>query len=230
MKPERIFGVVVTTPDKVEGLRTEDSAKRKEYPIFSGLLAYFPDALAEVAHISYLGNQKHNPGQPLHHARGKSNDHLDCAARHLIQAQWDEGDENHLAEAAWRVLAELQVRCERKRNLSPPAGTTTDQCGSNMTPEGRVKAKVKRILKEYTPNPYSFWPVQTGMGASTLDCLICIKGKFVAIETKAKGKWLTERQKIVAGQITTAGGIVIVVTPETDFEWLVQYLEKLCRT
>ena len=64
----------------------EDSAKRKEYPVFSGLIDYFPDALAEVAHISYIGNQKHNPGQPLHWSRDKSNDHLDCIARHLLQA------------------------------------------------------------------------------------------------------------------------------------------------
>jgi hypothetical protein len=31
-------------------------------------LDYFPDALAAVAQISYQGNQKHNPGEPLHWA------------------------------------------------------------------------------------------------------------------------------------------------------------------
>lgn len=88
----------------MNGPLPEDSAARKTYPMYSGLLAYFPAALARVAHHSYLGNEKHNPGQPLHHARGKSDDHLDCAARHLT-----EGD---LEGAAWRILAALQLKCE----------------------------------------------------------------------------------------------------------------------
>lgn len=88
----------------MNGPLPEDSAERKTYPMHSGLLAYFPAALAEVAHHSYLGNEKHNPGQALHWARGKSDDHEDAAARHLT-----EGD---LVGAAWRILAALQLRCE----------------------------------------------------------------------------------------------------------------------
>ncbi len=61
-----------------------DSAERKLTPIVSGCLDYFPAALAGVARISYAGNQKHNPGEPLHHARGKSTDHADCIVRHLM--------------------------------------------------------------------------------------------------------------------------------------------------
>lgn len=61
-----------------------DSAERKEVPMASGLLAYFPAALAGVARVSKLGNDKHNPGQPLHHARGKSSDHADCIIRHMV--------------------------------------------------------------------------------------------------------------------------------------------------
>lgn len=82
----------------------EDSAARKTYPLYSGVLQYFPDALAAVAHHSYRGNEKHNPGQPLHWDRGKSDDHLDAAARHLV-----EGD---LVGLAWRALAALQLRRE----------------------------------------------------------------------------------------------------------------------
>ena len=99
----------------------EDSAERKTYPLYGGVLAYFPAALAKVAHHSYLGNEKHNPGQPLHWARGKSDDHLEAAARHLT-----EGD---LTGAAWRVLAALQLQCEAEgapmapgaRNIIPDA-------------------------------------------------------------------------------------------------------------
>lgn len=92
----------------------EDSAARKTYPLYSGVLQYFPAALAAVAHHSYLGNEKHNPGQPLHWARGKSDDHLDAAARHLA-----EGD---LVGLAWRALAALQLDCETKgASVSPGA-------------------------------------------------------------------------------------------------------------
>lgn len=69
-----------------------DSNVRKEVPMWRGLLRYFPAALAGVARISFLGNQKHNPGQEMHHARSKSNDHGDCVVRHLT----DVGD--YLAE------------------------------------------------------------------------------------------------------------------------------------
>lgn len=61
-----------------------DSAERKNYPLFEGCIAYFPAALAGVARHSKMGNDKHNPGEPLHHARGKSTDHKDCIVRHLI--------------------------------------------------------------------------------------------------------------------------------------------------
>lgn len=78
----------------------EDSAARKTYPMYSGLLMYFPSALAAVARHSYLGNEKHNPGQPLHHDRAKSGDEADALLRHLA-----EGD---LVGVAWRALSLLQ--------------------------------------------------------------------------------------------------------------------------
>jgi hypothetical protein len=61
-----------------------DSNERKNIPVFSGVLKYAPAALAGVARISKAGNDKHNPGQELHHARGKSNDHGDCVIRHAM--------------------------------------------------------------------------------------------------------------------------------------------------
>lgn len=60
-----------------------DSNARKKIPLWSGCIAYFVAALAGVARHSMRGNDKHNPGQPLHHARGKSMDHADCIERHL---------------------------------------------------------------------------------------------------------------------------------------------------
>lgn len=106
------------------------SAERKRFPIYSGVLAYFPDALARVAEVSFMGNEKHNPGQPLHWSRQKSADHKDCAARHLIQSQWEDlteqGAEDHLAEAAWRILAALQIREEQRYTLDAPDNAVDD--------------------------------------------------------------------------------------------------------
>lgn len=93
----------------------EDSAERKTYPLMSGLMDYFPSALIAVAHHSYLGNQKHNPGQQLQHNRSLSTDHLDAAMRHLL--------ERDLEGAAWRVLAALQLQLEAEGAPIAPAAT-----------------------------------------------------------------------------------------------------------
>ena len=86
---------------------------RKERPIARGVLDYFPDALAEVARVSFIGNQQHNPGEPLHWAREKSTDHADCVARHLIERGTIDTDGlRHTAKIAWRALAMLQEELE----------------------------------------------------------------------------------------------------------------------
>lgn len=104
-----------------ESKRMEDSAIRKGMPLFSGVLMYFPDALLAVAEHSRKGNDKHNPGQPLHWARGKSTDQADCIARHLLDIgpNWDEKDPEfgsyHATALAWRALALLQTVLEREK-------------------------------------------------------------------------------------------------------------------
>lgn len=98
-----------------------DSQNRKNKPVFSGVLMYFPDALMAVAEHSKKGNDKHNPGQPLHWAKGKSTDHADCIARHLIDIgpNWDAIDPEtqslHAQALAWRALALLQTVLERAK-------------------------------------------------------------------------------------------------------------------
>lgn len=100
----------------------EDHAARKAIPIVSGALDYFPAALAAVAELSRVGNEQHNPGEPMHHARGKSNDHADCIVRHLL----DRGQVyevtiegkvhrvRHSVAVAWRALALAQEELERE--------------------------------------------------------------------------------------------------------------------
>lgn len=99
-----------------------DSAYRKAFPITTGLLDYFPDACAAVAEVSYLGNEKHNPGQPMHHARSKSNDHADCIGRHLVERGGFDGKLRHSAALAWRAMALLQEELEREHKLPLPRG------------------------------------------------------------------------------------------------------------
>lgn len=101
-----------------------DSKERKNIPLATGLLDYFPAALAAVANVSFVGNEKHNPGQPLHHARGKSMDHADCIMRHLLErGSVDAGTKlRHSAEMAWRALALLQEELEKEEGAPLPRG------------------------------------------------------------------------------------------------------------
>ena len=96
-----------------------DPTERKKIPIYSGVLKYFPDAIAAVAAVSFAGNEQHNPGEPLHWARHKSTDQEDTLARHLMEAgSIDSDGHRHSAKAAWRALAILQLEIEADRNNS----------------------------------------------------------------------------------------------------------------
>ena len=101
---------------------TEDKKQRKESPMARGLLDYFPDALVAIAHVSYVGNEQHNPGEPLHWSKDKSSDHADCIIRHLIERGTTDTDGlSHSAKAAWRALALLQIELDTRQALSSPA-------------------------------------------------------------------------------------------------------------
>lgn len=90
-----------------------DATARKAVPLMRGFLDYFPAACAEVAHVSKVGNDQHNPGEEMHHARGKSTDHADCIVRHLVDRGTKDVDGlRHSAKVAWRALALLQEELE----------------------------------------------------------------------------------------------------------------------
>ena len=94
-----------------------DAQKRKECPIASGVIDYFPDALAAVAHCSWVGNEQHNPGQPLHWDRAKSTDEADALIRHFVErGTMDVDGVRHSAKVAWRALALLQKEIENERS------------------------------------------------------------------------------------------------------------------
>lgn len=105
-------------------LDTLTSEQRKQYPMSSGLVDYFADALALISHVSWTGNEKHNPGQPLHWSRWNSTDHADCVMRHHSTRDNEEHGIPfmHMAEEGWRVLAMIQEAMEEYYGLDLPRG------------------------------------------------------------------------------------------------------------
>lgn len=92
-----------------------------------------------------------------------------------------------------------------------------------MTPESKVKEKIKTILKER--GAYYAMPIGTGFGNSGVpDFLVCLNGEFLAIEAKAgKGKPTALQEKNMR-DIEAAGGLTLVVN-ETNIEDLKIWLK-----
>ena len=100
---------------------THNSQQRKDMPVFSGVLSYFPDAILYLSEISKAGNDKHNPGQPLHWDRSKSTDEPDAMVRHTIDRAkgiiFDTDGFRHSGRIAWRAMAFLQKELEDANKL-----------------------------------------------------------------------------------------------------------------
>ncbi len=92
-----------------------DYTDRKRSPLCTGCFDYFPRALVAVSQLSLIANDKHNPGEPLHWSKHKSNDHADCLLRHLVDRGTpdpDMGGLSHSVHVAWRALALLEIELE----------------------------------------------------------------------------------------------------------------------
>lgn len=115
---------IVAETENVIKDRIGDAADRKAVPLFAGVLAYFPDAFVELARLSKIGNDQHNPGEPLHWARGKSGDELDALTRHLLDAgSIDTDGVRHSTKLLWRAAANLQKELERDLGLPLSRGS-----------------------------------------------------------------------------------------------------------
>lgn len=77
-----------------------DAKARKAIPVYTGFVKYFPRAMAAVAHHSFVSNEQHNPGEPLHWAMEKSTDEKDAMMRHILEEDW--------THVAWRAMANLE--------------------------------------------------------------------------------------------------------------------------
>jgi len=91
-----------------------------------------------------------------------------------------------------------------------------------VTPEGKVKEKVKKLLKEH--GAYWHCPVQNGMGAPSLDFVCCYRGRYFAIEPKAGNKKPTPRQELTIKQIRDAEGLAFVINEESGMDELEDWL------
>ena len=99
-----------------------------------------------------------------------------------------------------------------------------------MTPEGRVKAKVKDWLK--ARGVWFYMPVQSGLGVSGIpDFICCWRGRFLAIETKAAGKRANTsavQDHQIAG-IHKAGGMAIVIDDVSQLDELERRYDEIKR-
>ena len=83
-----------------------------------------------------------------------------------------------------------------------------------MTPESRVKKKVKAILEKL--GCYYFFPATGGYGKSGVpDVVACFKGAFIGIECKAGSNKPTALQELNLSQIREAGGMAVVINEDT---------------
>jgi hypothetical protein len=93
--------------------------ERKELPIATGVLDYFPDSIIAIAECSKKGNDQHNPGTPMHWDRSKSGDEGDALMRHFLdRGKMDNDGIRHSTKVAWRALALLQKEIERSRDIA----------------------------------------------------------------------------------------------------------------
>jgi hypothetical protein len=94
--------------DLKEDVLPEDATARKNIPVYSGFIKYFPDAIVAISQLSLVGGIQHGQTrETLHWDRSKSTDHTDALMRHLIEEDW--------TAVAWRALAQLQKSIEDER-------------------------------------------------------------------------------------------------------------------
>ena len=111
------MGVMISDYMDTKSNGVSEAQKRKDTPVFSGVLKYFPNALKEVSKCSKAGNDQHHPDKPLHWDMDKSKDEYDALTRHLIDHTIDPMDTDgilHLTKVAWRALAGLERHLTKK--------------------------------------------------------------------------------------------------------------------
>jgi hypothetical protein len=143
--------------------------------MYSGCLMYFPAALAGVAQHSKKGNDKHNPGEPLHHARGKSMDHEDCIIRHLTDlgdmlralesiGPFEASNEEAGNAVIDQVLTEVNALCWRALALSQKLHE--DLAGAPLAPAAKLPEPEVQLKEDVADTYYD-------PGLAIYRCMTC---------------------------------------------------------
>ena len=137
----------------------DDSKVREQYPLFDGLLGYFPAALLEISRWSKVGGAKYNKDR-LRWVREESTDHENKILRHLLDAR--QIDEHGFPEAvalAWRALALCQTILEEEYgraagvNGQREAGETSVHGTVRVIPRGCSVSEASNRPWFYGPRP-----------------------------------------------------------------------------
>lgn len=170
-----------------------DSARRKDVQLVAAFLNYLPAAAVRFALHSKAGNDKHNPGEAIHHARGKSSDHAECIMRHLMDMQDIEARMRRVEDGTsaqllldeatalfWRAGIQLQELCERYEGapLAPgarlPEATPTPALGEPVTLRSKDEAEAlhKQIQLANCSNHKKRYPAYA-YGSTPMECAEC---------------------------------------------------------
>ncbi len=97
---------------------------RKDYPVLTGALMYFPYAFAELARLSARANEQHNPGEPIHWDYSKSIGDGNETLRHLMDScgpnPVDAEGVYHDVKVLWRAAETVERRIRRERGIGGP--------------------------------------------------------------------------------------------------------------
>lgn len=96
-----------------------------------------------------------------------------------------------------------------------------------LTPEGKVKAVVVRMLTKYAPKVTYRSDVRNGMGRPDLDFTVCANGHYFKIECKADMLKLTKRQELTVKEFEAAGAEVFTVRAVDDMKGLLRLRQWL---
>lgn len=95
-----------------------------------------------------------------------------------------------------------------------------------MGPEKKYEERLKKWLKEQGAWYVKYWGGGTFTRPGVPDLLVCMGGRFVAIEVKSDSGKLTPEQMEQMALIKKAGGIAIVSRP-SSFEKDTAFLKNL---
>lgn len=108
------------------------------------------------------------------------------------------------------------------------------------TPEGKVKDKIKKFMKDLFPTAWQFMPVQNGFGTHGVpDHIYCVPivitqemvgetvGMFIGIEAKTLQGKMSAYQRVQRDAIMDAFGFYTTIYGVGDIEDKLKILEKL---